>query len=534
MYAKQIISSITVFIYVLVFPAIIFAQTAPTISINPATTYQTITGWEATGFSGEIRPSFPLYSDALFDQVVNDLGITRIRLELRGGVENSTDHWTNWKNAGFPSTGTAYSTWRCNRAQTVNDNSDPNVLNPSGFQWSELDNTIDKVILPLRQRMQAKGENLFINLNYVAFTGQNTCGGTYIHNIPAEYAEMVLATYQHMQSKYGFVPDSWEVILEPDNNTGWANGTLIGQTIKAAGDKLAANGYPGVKFIAPSTACIDRAAYNYIGPMIAVPGALQYISEFSYHRYCGASAQALGAIAKYATDNNKNTSHLEHIGANYHELHEDLTTGRNSAWAQYTIGGPCSSCTDSGGEYYYMDITDPNNPQIKMGSRTKFLRQYFKFIRPGALRIEASSTNANFNPVAFTNSDGKQVVVIKALAGGTFSVGNLPAGTYGIKFTTDTQYNIDNPDQNIITGQNITTNIPAAGVITIYDKSANASPLPSAVKLGDLDVDNDVDIFDYNILLTDFGKTGTSPADIDKNGKVDIFDYNTLLTNFGK
>lgn len=40
---------------------------------------------------------------------------------------------------------------------------------------------------------------------------------------------------------------------------------------------------------------------------------------------------------------------------------------------------------------------------------------------------------------------------------------------------------------------------------------------------------------DYNVLIADFGKTGASgwiPADIIKNGKVDLFDYNILVTNF--
>lgn len=60
---------------------------------------------------------------------------------------------------------------------------------------------------------------------------------------------------------------------------------------------------------------------------------------------------------------------------------------------------------------------------------------------------------------------------------------------------------------------------------------------PTAKKAGDLNGDGKVDIFDYNILVSDFGKTGSPgwiPADIDKNGKVDIFDYNLLIGNFGK
>lgn len=62
------------------------------------------------------------------------------------------------------------------------------------------------------------------------------------------------------------------------------------------------------------------------------------------------------------------------------------------------------------------------------------------------------------------------------------------------------------------------------------------SPTPTT-KPGDLNGDGKIDIFDYNAIVSDFGKTGSpgfSPADIDKNGKVDIFDYNELVGNFGK
>lgn len=51
---------------------------------------------------------------------------------------------------------------------------------------------------------------------------------------------------------------------------------------------------------------------------------------------------------------------------------------------------------------------------------------------------------------------------------------------------------------------------------------------------GDINRDGKVDIFDYNLLVSDFGKTTATPADLDKNGKVDIFDYNILVGNFGK
>jgi len=58
-----------------------------------------------------------------------------------------------------------------------------------------------------------------------------------------------------------------------------------------------------------------------------------------------------------------------------------------------------------------------------------------------------------------------------------------------------------------------------------------------ALFTSDLNNDGKVDIFDYNILVSDFGKTGVAgftKSDINKDGKVDIFDYNILVGDFGK
>ena len=52
---------------------------------------------------------------------------------------------------------------------------------------------------------------------------------------------------------------------------------------------------------------------------------------------------------------------------------------------------------------------------------------------------------------------------------------------------------------------------------------------------GDLDKDGDVDIFDYNLMIENFGNTHCgNVADINSDCKVDIFDYNILVENFGK
>ena len=73
---------------------------------------------------------------------------------------------------------------------------------------------------------------------------------------------------------------------------------------------------------------------------------------------------------------------------------------------------------------------------------------------------------------------------------------------------------------------------PPTKYLLAIERIVKNTALPS-----DLNEDGKVDIFDYNIFVTNFGKTGSAgwiKADIDRNGKVDIFDYNVLVGAFGK
>jgi hypothetical protein len=435
---------------------------ARTITVDPSETYQTINGWEMVAYALEPEnPAFAKFKDTLFDLAVHDVGVNRLRLEIRSGVENSNDNWSGYQDGTID-----YQTWRSRRYATVNDNADPCAIDWSGFHFSEMDNAVERIVNPLRAILEADGDKLYVNVNYVAFTGQIT-DGSYIHNDPAEYAEFVLATYLHLQEKYGWVPDSWEVILEPDNVSQW-NGTLVGQAIVAAAARLKAAGFEPV-FIAPSTTNMGNAI-TYFDRMVEVPGAVEFLRELSYHRYGGVSRQNLQTIAARAQQFGTDTSMLEWWsgGNGYRTLHEDLKLGNNSAWQQGVLAGALNSVM----ALYVIDDSNPANPRVIINDPTKFTRQYFRFVRPGALRIESLSQENIFDPLAFINKNGSYVVVVKCDAGGDFSIGGLAAGTYGIKYTTASRYDVDLPDQAIGAGQAVVAGIPAAGVLTAYGKPA--------------------------------------------------------------
>jgi Glycosyl hydrolase family 30 beta sandwich domain len=427
------------------------------ITLDPSTTYQTVVGWEANAQSGQTDSlAFPKYKDQLFEQTVNDLGISRVRVEIRSGAEHTIDYFSQYVNGRINR-----NEWKQHWYEIINDNDDPLLINPEGFQFAELDHIIDTVVRPLKQRLESRGEKLYVNLNVVDFACCKGRSNLRYQERPDEYAEFVLATFIHLRNKYGWVPDAVEVILEPDN-AGWS-GIQIGLLIVSTGKLLKAHGFnPG--FIAPSNANMANAI-TWFDQMIQVSEVSEFLSEFSYHRYGGVSESNLAAIAARALRYKVNTSMLEHIGSGHEDFHQDLKIGRNSAWQQFTLAYPTK---DNGAQYYWIDDKVPTHPKIIMGSRTKLLRQYFKFVRSGAVRVEAKTSNNNYDPVAFVNADGKYVVVIKASQGGSFSIQGLPPATYGIKYTTSSQYDIDEPDVTIGSVEPLTARIPESGVVTVY------------------------------------------------------------------
>ncbi|HOX46020.1 MAG TPA: hypothetical protein PK668_20625 [Myxococcota bacterium] len=439
---------------------------AAVIDLDPGTTYQTLSDWEAICYCADESPAYPLFIGEVQDRALDELGITRIRLEVRSGVENDQDYYALQRDGAID-----YATWRCNRYATVNDDADPDHLRPEGFHFTELDERVREFVEPLRQRMLARGQALVVNLNYVAFTGQITCGGLYQHDTPAEYAELMLATFKHLQDTFGWVPDYLEVILEPDNSAQWRSGTFIGQAIVATDAKLHAAGFHP-RFIAPSNTNMGNAV-TYFDDMIQVAGVQPLLAELCYHRYGGVSLQNLQAIAQRGAQHGVGTSMLEWWadGNTSHTLHEDLKVGNNAAWQR---GVFCSEgAPDSSAALYRVDTGDPQNPRVVTNGGTWFMRQYMRFVRPGAVRIGAASDDGAFDPLAFVHPELGATVVILAAAGGSFTVRGLPTGRYGVRYTTGSgnipvEHDVALPEVDLASGEELVSAIPAAGVLTVY------------------------------------------------------------------
>lgn len=426
------------------------------VTIDTTLRFQTIVGgWEAVaqGCHLECLEQFSEYADELLDMAVEEVGLTRLRLEVRSGVENPEDP------AGrFLSGEIGFQEWKEQWYDIVNDNGDPNSVDPSGFQFTELDATVEDIVLPMKQRLEARGEELYVNLTYVDF---GTSGFEH-HSDSAEYAEFVVATFRHLDEKYGLVPDALEIILEPDVAE-WSP-RPTGEALVAAAERLRAAGYePDV--IAPSHSGM-AGSVSFFDEMIQVDGVLDELTDLSYHRYRGVSDQALSDIADRAENHGLRTGMLEHIGSGHEDLHDDLTVANNSAWQQFGLGFVTDDRNSPG---LYL-VVDPATSVVRLSNMARFLSQYFNAIRPGAVRVEATSEDPNLKPIAFLNADGRRVVVVNADTGGSFTVGGLPSGTYEIGYTTPEELVPTAEERTLKEEGVLQVSLPAGGVLSIRQK----------------------------------------------------------------
>ena len=358
----------------------------PTVLLTPGTVYQTMRGWEVTAEAGDQEANASLYLDQVIE-LGAQYGVDAVRLEIK-------DEWETSDGV---------------------------------YDWSFWDSRVPDFVLPFKEAVERHGRTMRLNLCYVAF---GTHSG--LHTTAANYADFMLAGVQYLDTTFGLVPDTIEVILEPDNTGGVGvhlnTGAEIGAATKALGDLLATNGYtPG--FIVPSALSMSAASTLY-DSTTAVSGASAYITTLSYHRYSGVSDPNLAAILSRINADGIESAMLEWITANAETLWVDLTKANVSMWQQYCLAFPTS---DDGAQLFPIISNVPT-----IGSRTPGLAQYFKHVRRGATRIAATSGTANVRPVAFINTDGRYAVVLHADASGTYTVGPVPAGSYYVTRSSTT------------------------------------------------------------------------------------------------
>lgn len=409
------------------------ADTGAVVDVASTVRHQVVNGWEAVAGIGEADchpDAVARYRDEVLRRAVEELGITRLRIALRSGTESRHDPWPDYRAGRM-----RYAEWRATWMVATNDNADPFVADPDGFQWGWFDTQIETMVLPMRVHLARRGERLYVNLNYVDFFLTRGVKPFAQMREADEYAELVLVTFQHMQERFGFVPDAVELNLEPENTT--YTGAEMGRALVATERRLAAAGFHP-EFIGPSTTRAANAI-PWHNAMLAVPGARGLLREFSYHTYTGVSTATRQAIRIRGLRDSMRTSMLEHIGAGFDGLYEDLTVAHVSAWEQFTLAY-CGmrSQPGNGGVYYQVDQSDPQAPRVNMTYEARLLRQVFAWVRPGAVRVAAVSQDPAVRVLAFVDEGGRETVVLRSREDRAVRVRGLSPGRYVVNYSERT------------------------------------------------------------------------------------------------
>jgi hypothetical protein len=144
-------------------------------------------------------------------------------------------------------------------------------------------------------------------------------------------------------------------------------------------------------------------------------------------------------------------------------LEKDLVLANAAAWQQFVLA---FSEADRGDAYLKVEEAG-TGATIRLASRTRFLRRYFQHVRRGAVRIAATSSDGDFHPVAFVHPDGRTTVVVRAEDDGSIGIAGLPAGTYGVAYTTDDRDGTG-PDVTVSAGEELRATMPGDGVMVIF------------------------------------------------------------------
>jgi hypothetical protein len=407
------------------------------ISIDPNRLGQTLSGWEVTARFWEFDKTNDRYDgtwlnsrDGIVQKLIDDAGITRVRLELRSGVENPVDYWSQFVTGQI-----SY------YYEKINDNTNPAIANAGGFQWSSFDYYIENFLIPMRAELTARNRILYVNLCFVDFNSTPFKGTLSFSSSANEYAELITMAAMRLRDKYGINADALEIILEPDNSDGWS-GASIGRGILAAKSRLAAAGI-NPKIIAPS-ASTAGGAIGFLDGIGTIAGANSAVNMVSYHRYDGASAdQSLGSIRQRAAALGAETGMLEYTTATVANFFRDMEFGGASAWQSYSAAKKADSQAASPTAAV---LWRSPTGQLALTSQFSRIAAVQREVKPGARARYVGSQLGSDMPLDFVNPDGSEVIAVYSPGGSTLEISGAGhtaytitiAGPNGAAFTTAT------------------------------------------------------------------------------------------------
>jgi len=330
--------------------------------------------WDPQRQRGAIIP--PAAQQEIMRLIYDNLGLTRVRPATEADVE------------------------------VINDNNDPEVtdLTKFNFEWKRNDAHIDYV-----KQAMAHGVTTHFLSPIVLESWMNESN-------PQEYVEWALSILKRWRDQ-SVEPPFYSIKNEP----GYSRGGILSKeylktVIKLLGPKLRAAGLR-TKFVI--TDDLNAAeAYERCSYILQDPDARQYVGALAYHLYGGSS-----------TDKND----MKDLGQKYklpiwmtewytpddfqwaETIHELITNYQVSAidyiWAFF---GEWSETQYPGNTLIGLKFNGLQYQGYTPYKRYYYTGQYSRYVRPGYIRLQATSDNDNIKVTAFAKDNELAVVAINS------------------------------------------------------------------------------------------------------------------------
>jgi len=353
------------------------------ITVNPATRYQTMQGFGASmklfddpRTTGTLDPAtkrgtaVPSVVDqgTILGELYTDLGLTRVRFVPDGsGIE------------------------------PVNDNGDPQVADPTKFDfaWTQGDGQ-----LALMPDLTRRGVTTW-------FAAPLSLEKWMTPSNPAEYAEWAMVMLHHWKDR-GYEMPYFSLENEPGTIAG---GNLTGEYLrdvaKLLGARIKADGLKTKLVVTDDATPAD--AYPRLQIILADADARQYIGAIAYHLYARGDESRIKQLAdQYAipvwmTDFSTADADWFDWATALHDLIAD--DGVSAVDYKWAFSGDVESSQlvrmVVGNGHYVRTFHPPQ--YYTMG-------QYSRFVRPGAVRVAATSSDPQLKATAYV--DGSKLIVI--------------------------------------------------------------------------------------------------------------------------
>ncbi len=454
------------------------AYAASSVTINGGTTYQTINGFgfsEAFGQASNIESAPASTQQQALDLLFNTSTGAGLTI-LRNILPSDSSHTIEPNSPGSPSATPTY-TWDGNSWGQV-------ALSKQAMSYGVSQIYGDAWSAPGFMKTNGSESN---GGTLCGAPGASTCSTGDWRQAYANYLVQYIKDY----SSAGIPLMGVDFVNEPSFNASYSSMIMTGAQnadfVKVLGPTLASAG------LSTKIICCDSEGWNLAsGDVGAITGdatALGYVSTFSSHGYTAAPTSPISTSGKpiwetewstFDTLDNAWDDGSDASGFTWAQhIYTGLTAANLSAFL-YWWGAVGSSTTDNEG------LLQINGSTVNTSGRLWAMANYSRFIRPGAVRIGATSGDSNLQVSAYKNTNGTVSVVVLNTASSAITANYALSGTGVADGTTVTPY-LTNGSNNTaaqaptsVSGGSFSATIPARSLVTyVLSGTGGVTPTPT-------------------------------------------------------